>query len=122
MTKQLSSEATTVDNKGIVHNTVADNIRSFNNAPEQQKMDLKSMLDVLYPVGSYFIGMIPASWLLVTKWAQIKASQPIGYLYYNTNMPSNYWSTGLYQTLSTTKGTTSISQPTYNIPILQRLA
>lgn len=65
MAKQISKAADTVDKEGKVWETVGENIR---NSGGGGSVDLKNILDILFPVGSYFVGDIPEAWKSVSTW------------------------------------------------------
>lgn len=121
MSKQITSQAETVDAKGAVHATVGDNIRSYNNAPEQAKVDLKAILDAIYPIGSLFIGVMPREWLNVTTWQEVTGTTKLGNIFFDLGLPQQAWSQLVYKTATSKIGETAQSITYLSLPILKRI-
>lgn len=63
---QKTVYANTVNSDGKAFETIGENIRSIGSGGGS--VDLKSILDILYPVGSYYVGDVPATWKTVSTW------------------------------------------------------
>lgn len=73
MAGQISKEANTVDKDGKAWETVGENIRNSSGSGGGT-IDLKSTLDLLFPVGSYYVGAIPEIWKTVSTWNPLVTS------------------------------------------------
>lgn len=66
MATQRTVLADGVDRESHAWETVGENIRGSSGGGGS--VDLKTLLDIIFPIGSYFIGSIPESWKTVSTW------------------------------------------------------
>ena len=86
MAKQIDWAADTVDSKGNVWPTVGENIRNGAKNIETNEEMLLNLLDLLYPIDAYYIGILPEFMYKHQTWAPYPGNAANAGLFLNTKV------------------------------------